>query len=303
MPGIKPYGRTQYKWVNGKNLAYIDEGQGDAIVFQHGNPTWSYLWRNVMPHLEGMGRLVACDLIGLGGSEKLDNPGPDSYHYNESRDYLFALWDALDLGENITLVLHDWGGPLGFEWAKKNRARVAGIVYMEAPVVPLEWEDFPEEIVPMLRACRSPQGEEMILENNRFVEGVIPGGTLRTLSDEEMDHYRQPFRNAGEDRRPTLSWPRNIPIGGEPAGVVSTVKELGHWLSEGEIPKLLIRGEPGFIIRGRALEAVRTWPNQTEVTVPGLHFIQEDSPDQIGDALVSFVRTLRQSTEANDINT
>jgi haloalkane dehalogenase len=297
VPGVKPYGRTQFKELNGKKLAYIDEGQGDAIVFQHGNPTWSYLWRNIMPHLEGMGRLVACDLIGLGGSEKLDNPGSGSYHYNESRDYLFALWDALDLGENITLVLHDWGGPLGFEWAKKNRDRIAGIAYMEAPVVPLEWEDFPEEIVPMLQACRSPEGEEMILQHNMFIEGVIPGGTLRRLSDEEMDLYRQPFRNPGEDRRPTLSWPRNIPIAGEPAGVVSTVQELGDWLSKGEIPKLLVRGEPGFIIRGRPLEAVRAWPNQHEVAVPGLHFIQEDSPDQIGAAVASFVRTIRQSTQ------
>ena len=293
MPGAKPYGRLQHKQIHGKQMAYVDEGQGDAIVFQHGNPTSSYLWRNVMPHLEGLGRLVACDMIGMGDSDKLDESGPDRYHYAEQRDYLFALWDALDLGDRVILVLHDWGSALGFEWANQHRNRVAGIAYMEAVTMPIAWSDFPGPMRSVFQGFRSPEGESMVLEQNMFVEGVLPGSVKRQLSDEEMDHYRAPFRNAGEDRRPTLSWPRNIPIEGEPAAVVATVEEYGAWLSQSDVPKLFIKGEPGALIRGRALDFVRTWPNQTEVSVPGVHFLQEDSPDEIGAAVASFVRALR----------
>jgi haloalkane dehalogenase len=293
MPGAKPYGQLQHKQVNGKRMAYIDEGQGDAIVFQHGNPTSSYLWRNVMPHLEGLGRLVACDLIGMGGSDKLDDSGPDRYHYAEQRDYLFALWDALDLGDRVILVLHDWGSALGFDWANQHRDRVAGIAYMEAIAMPIGWSDFPGTMRDIFQGFRSTSGESMVLEQNTFVERVLPASVKRQLSDEEMDHYRRPFRNAGEDRRPTLSWPRNIPIEGEPADVVATVEEYGAWLSQCDLPKLFVKGEPGALIRRRALDFVRTWPNQTEVSVPGVHFLQEDSPDEIGAAVASFVRALR----------
>ena len=293
MPGAKPYGQLQNKQINGKRMAYIDEGQGDAIVFQHGNPTSSYLWRNVMPHLEGLGRLVACDLIGMGGSDKLDDSGPDRYHYAEQRDYLFALWDALDLGDRVILVLHDWGSALGFDWANRHRDRVAGIAYMEAVAMPIEWSDFPGPMRDIFQGFRSPNGESMVLEQNTFVEGVLPASVRRKLTDEEMDQYRGPFREAGEDRRPTLSWPRNIPIEGEPAEVVATVEEYGAWLSQCDLPKLFIKGEPGALIRGRALDFVRTWPNQTEVSVSGVHFLQEDSPDEIGAAVASFVRAVR----------
>jgi len=293
MPGAKPYGQLQYKEANGKRMAYIDEGQGDAIVFQHGNPTSSYLWRNVMPHLEGLGRLVACDLIGMGGSDKLGDSGPDHYHYAEQRDYLFALWDALDLGDRVILVLHDWGSALGFDWANQHRDRVAGIAYMEAIAMPIDWADFPGAVSEVFRGFRSSQGEAMVLDNNMFVEAVLPGAIQRTLSDEEMAHYREPFRTPGEDRRPTLSWPRNIPIEGEPADVVAIVEEYGAWLAKSNVPKLFINGEPGALMRGRVRDFVRTWPNQTEVTVPGTHFIQEDSPDEIGAAVASFVRAVR----------
>ena len=296
MPGAKPYGQLQYKQINGKRMAYIDEGEGDAIVFQHGNPTSSYLWRNVMPHVEGLGRLIACDLIGMGGSDKLDGSGPDRYHYAEQRDYLFKLWDDLDLGDRVIFVVHDWGSALGFDWANQHRDRVAGIAYMEAIAMPVNWDDWPDDGRRIFQGFRSPDGEAIVLDKNVFVERVLPGSILRQLTDEEMDHYREPFRTPGEDRRPTLSWPRNIPIEGEPADVVQIVEEYGAWLSRSDVPKLFINGDPGSIIQGRVRDFVRTWPNQTEVTVPGMHFLQEDSPDEIGAAVASFVRAVRASS-------
>jgi len=293
MAGTKPYGELQYREINDKRMAYVAEGQGDAIVFQHGNPTSSYLWRNIMPHLEGLGRLVACDLIGMGHSDKLDNCGPDRYHYTEQRDYLFGLWDQLELGDRVILVLHDWGSALGFDWANQHRDRVAGIAYMEAIAMPINWADFPGPVSDVFQGFRSPEGESMVLEQNLFVEAVLPGAINRKLTDEEMDHYREPYRTPGEDRRPTLSWPRNIPIEGEPADVVAIVEEYGAWLAQSDVPKLFVNAEPGAITRGRVRDFVRTWPNQTEVTVPGTHFIQEDSADAIGAAVASFVRAVR----------
>ena len=289
----KPYAALRFRDVKGSQMAYIDEGVGDAIVFQHGNPTSSYLWRNVLPHLEGLGRLVACDLIGMGGSDKLSPSGPDRYNYAEQREYLFALWDALELGERVVLVLHDWGGALGMDWANQHRDRVQGIAYMESVAMPISWSDFPAPVAGVFQGFRSPAGEQMVLEQNMFVENVLPGGMSRQLTDAEMDHYRAPFRNPGEDRRPTLSWPRNIPIDGEPADVVAAVKDFVSWLATSEVPKLFINGEPGAIIRGAVRDFVRTWPNQTEVTVNGVHFLQEDSPDEIGTAVADFVRRLR----------
>lgn len=298
MANAEPYGRLQYREINGSRMAYIDEGENtssssaSAIVFQHGNPTSSYLWRNVMPHLEGLGRLVACDLIGMGGSDKLADSGPDRYHYAEQRDYLFKLWDSLDLGDRVVLVLHDWGSALGFDWANRHRDRVAGIAYMEAIAMPVTWSDWPDPVRAVFQGFRSPNGESMVLEQNMFVEGVLPGAIRRTLTDEEMDHYRAPFREPGESRRPTLSWPRNIPVDGEPADVVAAVEDYANWLKTSDVPKLFVNAEPGAIMRGRVREFARTWPNQTEVTVPGTHFIQEDSPDQIGAAIADFVRGL-----------
>ncbi|ART70391.1 haloalkane dehalogenase [Mycobacterium dioxanotrophicus] len=295
MASTEPYGRLQYREINGRRMAYIDEGDGtaaSAIVFQHGNPTSSYLWRNVMPHLEGLGRLVACDLIGMGGSDKLDDSGPDRYHYAEHRDFLFKLWDSLDLGDRVVLVLHDWGSALGFDWANQHRDRVAGIAYMEAIATPMTWSDWPDQVRDVFQGFRSPNGESMVLEHNMFVEGVLPGAIRRTLTEAEMDHYRAPYREPGEDRRPTLSWPRNIPVEGEPADVVAIVEDYGTWLAASDVPKLFVNAEPGAIMRGRIREFARTWPNQTEVTVAGSHFIQEDSPDEIGAAVAEFVRKL-----------
>jgi haloalkane dehalogenase len=295
MLSAKPYGQLRYREIAGKRMAYVDEGSGPdvtTVVFQHGNPTSSYLWRNVMPHLEGLGRLVACDLIGMGGSDKLSPSGPDRYHYAEQREYLFGLWDALDLGDRVVLVLHDWGSALGFDWANQHRDRVAGIAFMEAIVTPMTWPDFHKSVRDVFQGFRSPAGESMVLEQNIFVEAVLPGAIRRRLSDEEMDRYRRPFANVGEDRRPTLSWPRNIPIDGEPAEVVAVVEEYGSWLAESAMPKLFINADPGAIVTGRIRDYVRSWRNLTEITVPGVHFIQEDSPDEIGTALAQFVRQL-----------
>lgn len=291
MFGANPFGQLQYREVTGKKMAYIDEGEGDAIVFQHGNPTSSYLWRNVMPHVEGLGRLIACDLIGMGQSDKLNPSGPDRYHYAEHRDYLFALWDALDLGDNVVLVIHDWGSVLGFDWANHHRGRVQGIAYMEAIVTPFQRSDLPDDGPDIW----SSAGDQMMLEQNLFVEAMLPAAILRDLTDEEMAHYRRPYLNAGEDRRPTLSWPRNIPIGDRPADVVAVVNDYASWLAASDVPKLFINAEPGTILTGRPRELVRTWPNQTEIAVPGMHFIQEDSPDEIGTAIADFARKLRSN--------
>ena len=290
MVGAKPYGQLQYRDVNGKPMAYVDEGDGDAIVFAHGNPTSSYLWRNVMPHVEGLGRLVAADMVRMGGSGKLSPSGPDRYHYAEQRDYLFALWDALDLGDRVTLVLHDWGSVLGFDWANQHRDRVQGIAFMEAIVTPMTWSEFPSDVREVFEGFRSPAGEPMVLEQNIFVEGVLPAQIQRRLSDEEMGQYRRPFANPGEDRRPTLSWPRNVPIDGEPSDVVSVVEAYRSWLAESDVPKLFINAEPGAVVNDRSRELIRTWPNLTETTVSGIHFVQEDSPDEIGAAVAEFVR-------------
>ncbi len=288
-----PFADKKYLTVNGKRMAYIDEGDGDAIVFQHGNPTSSYLWRNVMPHLRGMGRLIACDLIGMGDSEKLVPSGPESYGYFEQREYLHALYDALDLGDRVVLVLHDWGSALGFDWANGHRERVQGIAYMEAIVQPMTWGGWPENARKVFQGFRSQAGEEMVLQKNIFVERVLPGSIMRTLEDDEMAEYRRPFADDGEARRPTLSWPRQIPIEGEPEDVVQVVRDYGAWLSTTETPKLFVNAEPGSILVGAQREFCRTWPNQREVTVRGTHFIQEESPNEIGAALADFVRDLR----------
>jgi len=289
----KPYATKKFATIKGHRMAYIDEGGGDAIVFQHGNPTSSYLWRNVMPHCEGLGRLIACDLIGMGDSDKLPDSGPQRYTYAEQRAYLFALWDAIGLGERIIFVIHDWGSALGFEWANANRDRVAGIAYMEGIVTPVTWADWPENARRAFQGFRSEGGEDMILQKNIFVERVLPGSVLRRLTDEEMADYRRPFANPGEDRRPTLTWPRQIPIEGEPADVVKIVADYSAWLATSDVPKLFINADPGSILTGRQREVCRAWPNQQEVTVKGLHFIQEDSPDEIGQAVAEFVKRVR----------
>ena len=279
--------------IKGRQMAYVDEGQGDAIVFQHGNPTSSYLWRNIMPHCEGLGRLIACDLIGMGESEKLENSGPDRYTYAEQRDYLFDLWDQIGVGDNVIFVVHDWGSALGFDWSNQNRDRVQGLAYMEAVVKTLNWSDFPDLGRKVFQGFRSEAGESMILDKNMFVERVLPGAVIRDMTEAEMNEYRKPYLAEGEDRRPTLTWPRQIPIEGEPENVCRIVDDYGAWLAQSDVPKLFINAAPGSILTGEQREFCRTWPNQTEVTVNGIHFVQEDSPDEIGHAVAEFVKGIR----------
>jgi haloalkane dehalogenase len=276
--------------ILGSKLAYVEVGSGDPIVFLHGNPTSSYLWRNIIPHLEGVGRCIAPDLIGQGDSDKLEDSGPDRYRFVEHRRYLDALLEALGVEHNVTLVIHDWGSGLGFDWANRHRDAVKGIAYMEAIVRPIaSWDEWPDAARKLFQALRSPAGEEMILEKNVFVENILPGSILRKLTDAEMAVYRRPFEEAGEGRRPTLTWPRQIPIAGEPEDVTAIASDYSAWLAESDVPKLFVNADPGAILTGATREFCRSWPNQTEVTVAGNHFVQEDSPDEIGQAIANWL--------------
>ena len=269
-------------------MSYVDTGRGDPIVFLHGNPTSSYLWRNIIPHVAHLGRCLAPDLVGMGQSDK--SPA-GRYRFVDHRRYLDAWFDALALTKNVTLVVHDWGSALGFDWARRHPGSIAAIAYMEAIVLPRRWTDFGQAAA-MFMALRSPAGERMVLDENHFVERILPGSVIRKLGDAEMNVYRAPFLDR-EARRPTLAWPREIPVDGEPADVQAIVEAYGNWLSESQIPKLLVLGEPGAILTGRTRSFCQAWPNQREVSVPGRHFLQEDSPDQIGSALVDFIHTTK----------
>ncbi len=277
--------------VSGYNMAYVEQGEGDPIVLLHGNPTSSYLWRNVIPHLKPLGRCIAPDLIGMGDSDKLESSGPESYRFVEHRQFLDEFLKLMDINENAVFVIHDWGSALGFDWARRNPEKVRAIAYMEAIVQPLNWEDWPEKARDIFKTLRSPDGEELILKKNAFVEKILPASILRNLSEAEMAEYRRPFFNPGEDRRPTLTWPREIPIYGEPKDVAEIVNAYAKWLESSPVPKLFINADPGSILTGAQREYCRSWANQQEITVKGLHYIQEDSPDAIGEAIASFIQT------------
>ncbi len=278
--------------INNKNIAYVESGSGDPIIFLHGNPTSSYLWRNITPHLESQGRCICIDLIGMGDSDKLDNPDENSYQFEEHYHYVNAAIESLTNGENITFVIHDWGSALGFNWCYHNPDSIKGIAYMEAIVKEMTWEDWRDEAKGIFQGFRSDAGESLVLEKNYFVERVLPGSIIRRLSDEEIEEYRRPFINPGEDRRPTLSWPREIPIEGQPANVCEIVNQYAEWMQTNDIPKLFINAEPGAITTGRIRDFCRSWKNQTEVTVKGVHFIQEDSPDDIGKAISTWYKNI-----------
>ena len=287
-----PYGKC-FKSIKGKSIAYIDVGDGAPIVLLHGNPTSSYLWRNVIPHLEGIGRVIVPDLIGHGDSEKLpDSEGPERYSFEISYEYLAGLLEELNITEDVTLVIHDWGSALGFHWAKHHPEAVKGIAYMEAIVCPVTWDDWPESARGIFKGFRSDKGEDLVLQRNMFVEAVLPSSVIRQMGEEEMNQYRKAFTKAA-DRQPTLNWPRQIPIDGEPPHMVDLVTSYGEWMaSNQELPKLFINGDPGSILTGKARKFCRTWPNQKEVTVAGTHFIQEDSPAQIGIAVAEWLKTI-----------
>ena len=277
--------------VSGARMAYHERGEGAPIVLLHGNPTSSYLWRDVIPELKGHGRLIVPDLIGMGDSAKLPNPGPDTYRFTTHRKYLSGLIDAVvGPSESVVLVVHDWGSALGFDWANHHRDRVRGIAYMEGIVRPVAgWEEWSAAATPIFQGFRSDKGEAMILDRNMFVERVLPGSVLRKLTEAEMAEYRRPFVER-EDRWPTLTWPRQIPIAGEPADVVQIVADYSKWMAENDLPKLFVNAEPGAILIGAVREFCRGWKNQTEVTVPGSHFIQEDSGPAIGRAIADWIK-------------
>ena len=273
----------------GKQMAYCEIGKGDPIIFQHGNPTSSYLWRNIMPHLEGQGRCIAIDLIGMGDSDKLVDEGNNTYSYAVHKKYFDSCLKALNINSNVTLVIHDWGSALGFNWAQENSEKVKGICYMEGIVTSLRWEDWNKDATGIFQGFRSEAGEDMIFKKNLFIEAVLPGSILRDLTDDEMTEYRRPFQRV-DHRRPTLDWPRQIPIEDEPIEMVKIVLSYENWMAQNDIPKLFINAEPGAILTGRQRELCRKWKNQTEVTVKGSHFIQEDSPHEIADAIKKWLK-------------
>ena len=284
-----PYERRRVKVLDSE-MAYVDVGRGEPVVFLHGNPTSSYLWRNVIPHVTEQGRCLAPDLIGMGAS----GPAPaGSYRFVDHARYLDAWFDALGLDRHLTLVVHDWGSALGFHWAARHPERVKALAYMEAIVRPVTWAEWPDNARAIFQGMRSPSGEAIILEKNVFVERILPGSVLRRLGEEEMGAYRRPWSTAGEARRPMLTWPREIPVEGEPADVVAVVERYARWLATTTTPKLFVNAEPGSILVGAQREFCRSWPNQREITVRGSHFVQEDSPAEIGRALARFLEDIR----------
>jgi len=284
-----PY-QKKFAEVNGKQIAYVEQGSGDPIVLLHGNPTSSFLWRNVIPGLVDSGRVIAPDLIGQGDSDKLPaSEGPDRYSLEVAYQYVDGLLNAVQANQNVTLVIHDWGSAIGFLWAMRNASSMKGVAYMEGIVKPVSWDDWPESAVGIFKGFRSEKGEDLVLKRNMFVEGVLPSSVMRKLSETEMNAYRAPFATE-DDRQPVLNWPRQIPIEGEPADVVKLVEQYGAFMAGSDMPKLFINADPGSILVGPQREFCRSWPNQREVTVKGTHFIQEDSPVEIGQAVADWLK-------------
>lgn len=304
MTTFGPFAEKKFIEIKGRKMAYIDEGEGDPIVFQHGNPSSSYVWRKVMPSCRGLGRLIACDLIGMGDSDKLPNSGPDRYTYAEQREYLFALWEELGIRERVVLVVQDWGGPLGFDWARHHPEGIQGIAYFETMVRPMTLTDYPGELTvgdltvsltDVFAGFRSPAGEDMILRDNIFLEKLLIGSVQEHLTEADMAEYRKPFLTPGEDRRPVLTWPRQLPFDGEPPNVVAVVAKNAEWMQSGSVSMLWIKGDPGAIMAGpETLKFCERVPNQTTATVKGLHFLQESSGPELGAAIAEFVRRLRR---------
>lgn len=284
--------KKKFVHVNGMKLAYVEVGQGMPIVFQHGNPTSSYLWRNVIPALATNHRCVALDLLGMGDSQKLPKSDASSYGFLDQFQYFQLALSELVESERVVFVVHDWGSALAFHWGRLNPDRVRGFCYMEGLVRQLTWDEWPTEARRIFEGFRSESGEEMILEKNLFVERVLPGSVLGTLAKETMDEYRRPFNDKGESRRPTLTWPRQIPIAGEPPDVCEVADLYAEWLSTTDVPKLFINAEPGAILTGPQRKFCRSWPNQREVTVNAGHFVPEDAPTEVARALANWLKEL-----------
>jgi haloalkane dehalogenase len=285
---VDPFPRQRVT-VADAEMAYVEVGEGDPIVFLHGNPTSSYLWRNVLPHVQHLGRCLAPDLVGMGESGKLAAPGPGTYSFATHSAYLDGFFAAVGATERVTLVLHDWGSALGFDWAARHPEAVRGIAFTESIVAPIDWDEWPAAGV--FRRMRGPEGEAAVLDENLFVELLLPGGVGRGLTPGAHDRYRRPFAGR-EDRWPTLEWPRQLPIEGHPADVVARVEQYGAWLADSDVPKLFVDADPGSVLVGSQRERVRAWPALTEVTVSGSHFVPEDSPHELGRAVADWLSGL-----------
>ena len=282
----------QFIHIQGHRIAYVERGQGAPIVFLHGNPTSSYLWRNIMAPLSAHYRCIAPDLVGMGDSDKLTGTGDERYSFAEHQRYLDGFLESLRLEQPVVLVVHDWGSALGFDWVRRHPERVRGLAYMEALVGSRDWESLPPPAAQMFQALRSPAGAQMVLEQNFFVEQILPAGVIRQLSPEEHAEYRRPYLEAGEARRPTLAWPRQLPFSGEPRAMCEIIERNAAYLARAQLPKLFVNAEPGRVLVGELREACRRWPNQREVTVKGLHYVQEDAPAEIAAALREFASSL-----------
>ena len=291
MPDIESTMRYSKRSVTvfGRRMAYVDTGGDlDPILFLHGNITQSYMWRNIIPHVESMARCIAVDNIGQGDSDKLDRAGPDSYRLQEHQGFINQFIEELDLGERLTLMMHDWGVQLGLGWGNANRGRLRGIAHMQGLMGDLNWDFWNPEVSGVMRRLRTADGERLVLQENLFVEKVLPAMVMRTLPPEVWDEYRRPYREPGEGRRPCLTWPREIPVEGEPSDVLGVIEANNRWLETSPIPKLYIHVQPETVMKGHVLDRVRTFPNQTEMAVRGLHYVQEDSPHEIGAALADW---------------
>jgi haloalkane dehalogenase len=279
--------------VLGKRMAYVELGSGSPVVFLHGNPTSSYIWRNIMPVVAKGVRCIAPDLIGMGDSEKLGGDDPARYGFLQHRRYVEGFLEKLGITGNVVLVGHDWGGALSMDWGCRHASAMRGIVYFETTVRPRDWDEFNPAQRGLFERLRSPEGEQMVLQENVFVETLLPQWIIRPLSGEEINVYRRPFLNPGEDRRPMLTFPREILIGGEPGHMMEIVQNYARWMETSDTPKLFINGDPGAVIFGNLRDCCRGWNNQQEVTVRGRHFLQEDSPHEIAQAIVAWLRSIR----------
>jgi len=288
----------QFCEVLGKKMAYSELGSGPPVVFLHGNPASSYIWRNIMPHAAPQARCIAPDLIGMGDSEKLEGTNPDRYGLLQHRRFVDGLLEKLNVTKDIVLVGHDWGGALAMDWARRHPGAMRGIVYFETIVRSRSWDEMDQSARSLFERLRSPEGEELVLKDNVFIEKLFPARILRSLSEAEMAVYRRPYLRPGEDRRPTLQFPREIPVDGAPEHTAQIVKDYGDWMATNDIPKLLIIGDPGAVLTGGLLDFCRPWRNQEEVTVRGKHFLQEDSPHEIGQAIARWLVRLPGSHQA-----